>query len=51
VLTPAGNLLYEKVRAEAAAFRKEVLAGIDPGKLAVATELLEDLQRLIDTLP
>src|SRR5271168_3750761 len=29
VLTPAGNLLYEKVRAEAAAFRKELLAGMD----------------------
>src|SRR6202045_5421332 len=32
-LTQAGNLLYDKVRTEAAAFRKELLAGIDPKKL------------------
>src|SRR5579864_2552501 len=43
VLTQAGNLLYDKVRTEAAAFRKEVLADIDPKKLLVATELLETL--------
>jgi MarR family transcriptional regulator, transcriptional regulator for hemolysin len=48
VLTPAGNLLYDKVRAEAAAFRKALLAGIDPKKLLVATELLEGLQGIID---
>src|SRR5271170_3127582 len=39
VLTPAGNLLYEKVWAEATAFRKEVLAHVDPKKLLIATEL------------
>jgi MarR family transcriptional regulator, transcriptional regulator for hemolysin len=48
VLTPAGNLLYDKVRAEAAAFRKTLLAGIDPKKLLLATELLESLQGTID---
>jgi hypothetical protein len=32
------------VRAEAVAFRKELLAGIDPKKLLAATELLETLQ-------
>src|SRR6202051_2987235 len=47
-LTQAGNLLYDKVRAEAAAFRKELLAGIDPKKLLAATELLEGLQGIID---
>jgi MarR family transcriptional regulator, transcriptional regulator for hemolysin len=51
VLTQAGNLLYEKVRAEAAAFRKELLAGIDPKELLVATDLLERLERIIDSLP
>jgi len=51
VLTQAGNLLYGKVRAEAAAFRKELLAHIDPKKLLVATELLEALQGILDAVP
>jgi MarR family transcriptional regulator, transcriptional regulator for hemolysin len=51
VLTPAGDLLYDRVRTEAAAFRKELLDGIDPKKLLVATELLENLQGIIDTPP
>jgi MarR family transcriptional regulator for hemolysin len=50
VLTQAGNLLYDKVLAEAAGFRKELLANMDPKKLLVATELLESLQGIIDTL-
>jgi MarR family transcriptional regulator, transcriptional regulator for hemolysin len=48
VLTPAGDLLYDRVRTEAAAFRKELLDGIDPKKLLVATELLENLHGIID---
>src|SRR5450631_2626212 len=48
VLTRTGNLLYDKVREEAAAFRKELLADIDPKKLLVATELLEGLQSTIE---
>jgi MarR family transcriptional regulator for hemolysin len=51
VLTPAGNLLYGQVREEAAAFRKELLASMDPKKLLAATELLESLQGLVDSLP
>src|ERR1700722_20128981 len=51
VLTEAGNLLYGKVLTEAAAFRKELLAGLDPQKLLIATEILEGLQGIIDTLP
>jgi MarR family transcriptional regulator for hemolysin len=51
VLTPAGNLLYDKVRAEAAAFRKELLANIDPKALLAATDLLERLEGIIDSLP
>jgi MarR family transcriptional regulator for hemolysin len=51
VLTQAGNLLYEKVRTEAAAFRKELLAHMEPKKLLAATELLEGLQSIIDSLP
>jgi MarR family transcriptional regulator for hemolysin len=51
VLTEAGNLLYEKVRTEAAAFRKELLARMEPKNLLVATELLEGLQSIIDRVP
>jgi len=51
VLTQAGNLVYDKVRAEAAAFRKELLAHTDPKKLLVATELLEGLQGILDSVP
>jgi MarR family transcriptional regulator for hemolysin len=51
VLTQAGNLLYDKVRAEAAAFRKELLANVDPKALLVATELLEGLEGIVDSLP
>jgi MarR family transcriptional regulator for hemolysin len=50
VLTPAGNVLYDRVRAEAAAFRKELLAGMDAKKLQTATELLEGLQGIIESL-
>jgi len=49
VLTPAGLKIYEKVKAEAAALRKELLANTDPKKLLMATELLEGLQGIIDT--
>ena len=51
VLTEAGTLLYDKVRAEAAALRKELLADIDPKALLVATDLLERLEGIIDSLP
>lgn len=48
VLTASGNQLFETVRTEAAAVRRELLATIDPSKLAVATEILEALQELIE---
>jgi MarR family transcriptional regulator for hemolysin len=51
VLTAGGLEIYEKVKAEAAALRKELLAHIDPKKLLVATELLEVLQGIIDAKP
>jgi MarR family transcriptional regulator, transcriptional regulator for hemolysin len=51
VLTPAGDLMYDRVRTEAAAFRKELLDSVDPKKLLVATELLENLQGIIDAPP
>jgi MarR family transcriptional regulator for hemolysin len=49
VLTPAGLKIYEKVRAEGVALRKELLANTDPKKLLIAIELLEGLQRIIET--
>jgi MarR family transcriptional regulator for hemolysin len=51
VLTEAGTVLYGKVLTEAAAFRKELLANLDPQQLLVATELLEGLQGAIDIIP
>lgn len=41
VITEAGRRLYDKVKAEAAAVRTELLSSIDPQKIAVATEVLE----------
>ncbi len=48
VLTEAGNRLFAIVKTEAAAVRKELLAKLDPQKVAIATELLETLQGLIE---
>jgi MarR family transcriptional regulator for hemolysin len=49
VVTETGSRLYATVKTEAAAVRKELLAHIDPKSLALATELLETLQQLIET--
>ena len=51
LLTPAGTLLHDKVRTEATAFRKQLLANMDRKKLLAATKLLEGLQDIIDTVP
>jgi MarR family transcriptional regulator for hemolysin len=48
LLTQAGNRLYDKVKAEAAALRKELLANIEAKKLLAATELLEGLQGIFE---
>jgi MarR family transcriptional regulator for hemolysin len=48
VLTPAGSKIYERVKAEATALRKELLANMDPKRLLIATELLESLQGIIE---
>jgi MarR family transcriptional regulator, transcriptional regulator for hemolysin len=48
LLTEAGNRAFEQVKTEAAALRKELLAGIQPEKLESATELLEQLQGMFD---
>jgi MarR family transcriptional regulator, transcriptional regulator for hemolysin len=48
VLTVAGNRLHDTVKAEAVAVRRELLAKMDPKRLAVATEVLETLLNLIE---
>ena len=50
-LTAAGSKLYDKVQAEAKAVRKELLSGIDPRVLLAATELLEQIQGVLDDAP
>jgi len=49
VLTKAGHQLYKKVRAEADAFRSELLVDVDSRQLAMATELLERLQQVAES--
>ena len=46
VLTDRGNALYGRVKAEAEAFRKELMVNVDNNKLLIATELLEQLERV-----
>jgi MarR family transcriptional regulator for hemolysin len=51
VITVAGQRLYDTVKAEATAVRKELLANVDPTKLAAATEVLEELNGMFDRSP
>jgi len=46
VLTAEGIRLYGRVKAEAEAFRNELMANVDADKLLIATELLEHLERV-----
>jgi MarR family transcriptional regulator for hemolysin len=50
-LTPAGLTLYDKVRTEANAVRRQLLSGVDPEHLLAATELLEHLQGVVEAAP
>jgi len=50
-LTAEGLKLYDKVRVEANAVRKQLLGGIDPKVLLTATELLEKLQGVVEEAP
>jgi MarR family transcriptional regulator for hemolysin len=49
VLTDAGQQMFAKVKAEAGAFRNELLANVDAAQLLTATELLEHLQRVAES--
>ncbi len=48
IVTEAGYRLYDTVKSEAAAVRRELLARIDPIELESATRVLEALQGMID---
>jgi MarR family transcriptional regulator for hemolysin len=50
-LTESGKRLYENLKAEADTFRRELLAAIAPERLLAATELLEQLQAILDRPP
>jgi MarR family transcriptional regulator for hemolysin len=51
VITEAGYRLFNTVKTEAAAVRKELLSKMDPKKLEAATGVLEALQGMIETSP
>jgi MarR family transcriptional regulator for hemolysin len=51
VVTDAGHRLYDTVQSQATAVRADLLANIDPAKMAAATEVLEALQRMIEAAP
>ena len=51
VLTAGGLAVYEKVKSEAEALRKQLLAHVDAKQLKVATELLETLRGIIEAQP
>jgi MarR family transcriptional regulator for hemolysin len=51
VVTAEGYRLYDRVKAEAAAVRKELLAKIDAKSIEAATVVLETLQGMIENLP
>ena len=48
VLTPAGEVLCGKVRARADEMRRDILGHIEPEKLALTADILENLQVLIE---
>jgi MarR family transcriptional regulator, transcriptional regulator for hemolysin len=48
IVTESGARLANAVKADAAAVRKQLLDQVDVKQLAIATELLETLQRVID---
>jgi MarR family transcriptional regulator for hemolysin len=49
VLTQQGDELAQKVRAQADALRRAALARLDPGEVAVATAVLEQLQQVLES--
>ena len=50
-VTASGSALYEKVRIEATAVRRQLLGGVDPKLLRAAAQLLESLHDATEQLP
>ncbi len=50
-LSPAGRREVERIRASAAALRKEVLAGLDQSELATALNVLQKIRTTLENLP
>jgi MarR family transcriptional regulator for hemolysin len=50
VLTEEGNRVYGLVKTEAKTFRSQLLKNVDAGKLLVLTELLEQLQGVVESV-
>jgi MarR family transcriptional regulator for hemolysin len=50
-LTENGTRLYGNLKSEADTFRRELLAAVDAQRLRIATELLEQLQAILDRPP
>jgi MarR family transcriptional regulator for hemolysin len=48
VLTQQGDAVARKVRAEAEALRRSALARLDPGQVAAAAAVLEQLQQVLE---
>lgn len=48
IVTPEGQAIYDKVRAKADDMRREYLGRIGEEKLKIATDVLEELQTLIE---
>lgn len=51
IVTAAGYRLYDKVKAEAAAVRRELLAHLDSGSIHATALILESLQRMLQAVP
>jgi MarR family transcriptional regulator for hemolysin len=51
VVTAEGYRLYDRVKSEAAAVRKELLAKIDAKSIEAATVVLETLQGMLENVP
>jgi MarR family transcriptional regulator for hemolysin len=48
VLTPEGGQLAQEVKAHAQALRRDALERLDPGELATAAAVLEQLQQILE---
>ena len=48
VLTPTGSSLFAEVREEAKQIRQEIMGDIDPEKIKIAIEVMQQMQKAIE---